>query len=338
MQARNQHDSAVPEGASADAFAGHRGYQRLFRAQALTLGVFLPLRRFAGAMEDLAGMAGWVEQIDRAGFGAVWLRDIPLWDPEFGDAGQVFDPFVYLAYLAARTRDVALATGSAIFSLRHPIDLAKSAASIDQLSQGRLILGAAAGDRPREFPAYGVDPGQRPARYAQALADVRYLLSAESMGLDSPLGRFRQARLLPKPWAARIPILTTGHAGQSLSWLGRHADGWLTYPGRTDDDDGPRQLGARLRAWRDTIPDGGFRPHVTNEWLDLSEDPAHPRQALQGGFVLRTGRHGLIELLQAWREAGVNHAALGIQYGRRPPGEVLQELAEEVLPEFASHS
>jgi alkanesulfonate monooxygenase SsuD/methylene tetrahydromethanopterin reductase-like flavin-dependent oxidoreductase (luciferase family) len=56
----------------------------------------------------------------------VWVRDVPLLDPSFGDAGQVFDPFTYLAYLAARTRKVALATGSAVISLRHPIDLAKA--------------------------------------------------------------------------------------------------------------------------------------------------------------------------------------------------------------------
>jgi len=52
--------------------------------------------------------------------------------------------------------------------------------------------------------------------------------------------------------------------------------------------------------------------------------------------VLRRGRNGLIELLNEWREAGVNHAALGMQMAQRPAQEIIQELAEEVLPLFPS--
>ncbi|MDZ4872255.1 MAG: Alkanal monooxygenase alpha chain [Chroococcidiopsis cubana SAG 39.79] len=98
-----------------------------------------------------------VKQAEQADFAAVWVRDVPLHDPNFGDVGQVFDPFVYLGYLAACTNKITLATGSAVFTLRHPLDLAKAAASIDQLSGGRLVLGVASGDRPVEFPAYGID-------------------------------------------------------------------------------------------------------------------------------------------------------------------------------------
>ena len=73
---------------------------------------------------------------------------------------------------------------------------------------------------------------------------------------------------------------------------------------------------------------------MTNEWIDLDDNPHYPRTPQQGGYVLRTGRHGLVDLLREWREAGVNHAALGVQMARRPAQEVIQELAEEVLPLF----
>ena len=119
-------------------------------------------------------------------------------------------------------------------------------------------------------------------------------------------------------------------------WIAEHADGWLTYPDATHAAEGPQRLAAKIRAWRQRIPDGGFRPHMTNEWLDLTDDPDHPRAPQQGGYVLRTGRKGLIDLLHTWQEAGVNHAALGIQFARRPPADVIQELAEEVLPHFPS--
>ncbi|MNK35895.1 hypothetical protein D3C87_544330 [compost metagenome] len=77
---------------------------------------------------------------------------------------------------------------------------------------------------------------------------------------------------------------------------------------------------------------------MTNERIDLVDDPDHPRTPLRGGYVLRTGRKGLMALLEEWQAAGVNHAALGIQFSQRPAAEVLEELANDVLPHFPSHA
>ncbi len=331
-------DMPAPLGSSIDAFAGHPGYRRMFASNQLTIGVFLPLRFYQGDMRVLEGQADLVSQIDRLGFAAAWVRDVPLYDPGFGDAGQVFDPFTYLAYLAAKTQRISLATGSAVFSLRHPIDLAKAAATIDQLSGGRLVLGIASGDRPVEFPAYGLDRDARGERFAETVSVFRRLTAETRPSIQSSLGVMAGgADLLPKPAAERIPLIVTGSSRQELSWISQYADGWLTYPQATHTPEGPRQLAGKIAAWRMGIPDGSFRPHMTNEWLDLVEDPDFPRTPLQGGFVLRTGRKGLIDLLGEWRDAGVNHAALGVQYAARPPAEIIQELAEEVLPLFPSH-
>lgn len=330
-------ETSLIQGASFPTFATHPGYSRMFAPGRLTVGIFLPLRFYQGDMSVLAGQAALVEEIDRQDFAAVWVRDVPLYDPSFGDAGQVFDPFTYLAFLAARTRRVALATGSTIFSLRHPIDLAKSAFTIDQLSGGRLVLGIASGDRPIEFPAYGVERAERAERFAHAVSYFRQLMQAGQLNIDSPLGRFNAAELLPKPAHGSIPLIVTSSSGQSPEWIAEHADGWLTYPEATHTPLGPQKLAAKIQAWRARIPDGGFRPHMTNEWLDLVDDPDYPRTPLQGGFTLRTGRKGLITLLEEWQAAGVNHAALGIQFAQRPAAEIIQELAEYVLPHFASH-
>lgn len=330
-------ETSLIQGASFPTFATHPGYSRMFAPGRLTMGIFLPLRFYQGDMSVLAGQAALVEEIDRQDFAAVWVRDVPLYDPSFGDAGQVFDPFTYLAFLAARTRRVALATGSTIFSLRHPIDLAKSAFTIDQLSGGRLVLGIASGDRPIEFPAYGVERAERAERFAHAVSYFRQLMQAGQLNIDSPLGRINTAELLPKPAHGSIPLIVTSSSGQSPEWIAEHADGWLTYPEATHTPLGPQKLAAKIQAWRARIPDGGFRPHMTNEWLDLVDDPDYPRTPLQGGFTLRTGRKGLITLLEEWQVAGVNHAALGIQFAQRPAAEIIQELAEYVLPHFASH-
>ncbi len=323
-------------GASSDAFSGHPGYRRMFAPEQLTLGIFLPLRFYRGDMSVLEGQADLVTEIDRRGFAAVWVRDVPLFDPNFGDAGQLFDPFTYLSYLAARTEKVALATGSAVFSLRHPIDLAKAATTIDRLSGGRLVLGIASGDRPVEFPAYGLDMDGRGERFAETVSYFRQLIAPGRPAIRSSLGTLEGVDFLPKPATGRIPLVITGSSRQSPAWVAEHADGWLTYPQPTHTPEGPKRLAQNIRAWRNLIPGGGFRPHMTNEWLDLVDDPDFPRTPLRGGFVLKTGRKGLIDLLGEWQLAGVNHAALGMQFAERPATEIIQELAEEVLPLFPS--
>lgn len=218
-----QADAANPsfEGASAHAFASHPGYRRMFAADALTVGIFLPLRFFQGDMQALAGQLRLVSEIDRLDFAALWVRDVPLFDPRFGDAGQLFDPFTYLAHLAARTRRVALATGSAIFSLRHPIDLAKAAATIDQLSGGRLVMGVASGDRPIEFPAYGLSHEGRGARFAQAVLDVRRLLIRRRNRCSLRWVHSARPSCCPSPW--RSAYRWWSQARRSSRWNGSRA-------------------------------------------------------------------------------------------------------------------
>ncbi|GKU80077.1 LLM class oxidoreductase [Paenibacillus sp. L3-i20] len=320
-----------------DAFSEHAGYRRMFAPHKLTIGIFLPLKFYSGHMDVLTGQADLVEKIDQQKFSAVWVRDVPLFDPAFGDAGQVFDPFVYLSYLAARTKNVSLVTGSAIFTLRHPIDLAKAAASIDVLSGGRLVLGIASGDRAGEFPAYGMDADRRDIRFRETVEFFRELIHHRSPTIKSSLGQMGGLQLLPKPTTGSIPLIVTGSSRQSLDWIAEHSDGWLTYPDATADATGPRRLAKKISDWRERIPAGMFKPHMTNEWIDLVEDVNYPRTPLRGGYILRTGRKGLIQLLEEWQAAGVNHAALGMQFASRPPAEIIQELAEEVLPLFPTH-
>ncbi|GGZ12773.1 hypothetical protein GCM10010387_00830 [Streptomyces inusitatus] len=312
-----------------DPWAGHPGYARMFAPGELTVGLFLPLRPYAGTMDGMRGHTEVVQGADRSGFAAVWVRDVPLADPAFGDVGQVYDPWSALTWLAAHTSRIALATGSVILPLRHPIDLAKQAASLDHLSGGRLVLGVASGDRPAEFPSYGVEHATRGARYRETVEAFRELL-----GTVGPKARLQGTDLLPKPVHGAIPLLVTGSSQQSPEWIAQHADGRLIYPMATAAPEGPKALGRKIADWRRLVPGEGFRPVATNEWIDLVEDPRHRPTPLRGGFVLRTGTEGLLELLGRWKEAGVNHGALGVQHGRRPAAEVVAQLGEEVVPHF----
>src|SRR3954470_21048594 len=166
--------------ASESARAGEsRGFERMFAPGRLTLGVFFPIEAFEGDQPTMRGQERLARRAEELGFAALWFRDVPLRDPNFGDVGQVYDPWVYLGWIATQTRTIALATGSIVLPLRHPLHTAKASASVDKLSGTRLVLGVASGDRPVEYPAFGSDRHTRDQLFREHLVVIRTVLSEE---------------------------------------------------------------------------------------------------------------------------------------------------------------
>lgn len=319
-------------------FNNHKTFNKVFHPGKLTLGIFLPLEVYDNDISIFNQHLKYIKQIDKSGFASLWVRDIPMYDPGFRDVGQVYDPLTYLAYIAGQTTDVALGTASIVLPLHHPISLAKKTASIDQLSNGRLLFGVGSGDRYAEFPAFNKSFDKRGELFREVMQDIQTLHTIDTPRIDSSITKMQELNLVPKPLHHHIPTLVTGASQQSLEWIAKNADGWITYPGPTTTNEDTLNLEQKIKAFRDLIPNGTFKPHMTNEWIELDEDPHFPRTLLRGGFVLKTGRFGLIDLLHKWEEIGVNHAAIGIQFGKRDIGETLDELATEVLPYFKANT
>jgi luciferase-type oxidoreductase len=322
---------------ASEPFVGLSGYSRVFAPGHLTIGFILPLEGYpsspAPTMKDHAVVTRLADEL---GFGALWARDVPTYDPQFGDVGQIFDPFTYLGFLAANTNHIALGTGSAVITLRHPLLLAKQAASIDNLSNGRLLLGIASGDRAIEYPAFGLESDfeSRGDRFREAF-DMFRIATEE----DFPVGRFpRYGKLsgtvdtIPKPIARKIPTFVTGRSRQDVNWIATHADGWFFY------NVGLEQVDVITRTWFEAVKrnhgDGVFKPFFEGLFLQLEEDPNFPLTPISAG--LRVGRKGLIHYLETLQRAGVNHTAFNPKPSRRPFTEMLHEMAEYVLPQFPS--
>ncbi len=305
----------------------------MFAPGRLTLGVFFAIESYKGDTPSMTNQVDLALRAERFGFAALWFRDVPLRDPDFGDVGQIYDPFVFLGYIAAQTSNIALATGSIIFPLRHPLHIAKAAASVDQLSAGRVVLGIASGDRPVEYPAFGIDFASRGERFRETLKFVRQALENSFPAIQSVLGHMDKADLIPKPVTGHIPILVTGNSQQSLPWIAEHADGWIYYPRGLSHQE------RSIREWRELTqrccPDL-FKPFAQSLYIDLTEDPDAAPEPIHLGF--RFGRNRLIEFLRALQGVGVNHVVLNLKYGTRPAEEVLNEIGEEVLPLFPSHT
>ena len=95
----------------------NQAYNATFTPNRLSVGLVLPIEKYTTSpIPDMTHHLERAQLAERLGFAALWLRDVPFNVPSFGDAGQMFDPFVYLGFLAARTQTIALATGSIIFA------------------------------------------------------------------------------------------------------------------------------------------------------------------------------------------------------------------------------
>lgn len=273
-------------------------------------------RRRAGRLPgepDLQRHAELARLADRLGFRALWVRDVPLYDPAFGDAAQVFEVFSYLGYLAGITRDLLLGTAAVVLPIREPLLTLKSAATVQRLTGDRLLLGVASGDRPVEYPLFGRDFAGRGANFRTQVALLR-----EGGPSQLPSG----LTVLPQP-RSPLPLLVAGLAQQSPAWIGEHMDGCLAYPGTPDD-----HL-RRVAAWRTVA---GAKPYASFIHLDLTERHDEPLQRLR--FGLRGGRDALISELSAMRAAGVDHVGLHFRRNQRPLDETFHEIAEYVLPHF----
>lgn len=307
----------------------HRGFRRTFTPGHLSLGLFLPLEAFAGDTPSMLNQVALAKRAEALGFSTLWFRDVPLRDPGFGDVGQVFDPWVYLGYMAALTSEIALGTASIAISLHHPLHTAKASASVDQLSAGRLILGVASGDRPVEFPAFYVDPERRGEIFREHYEVIRRAHSTSFEPIRWSGGELRGADLIPKPTTQIIPMLVTGNSRQSLDWIARESSGWINYP-RT-----PKMQRLIVEDWRlEVMKQCGsiYKPFTQSLYIDLDENPSTQSTHIHLGF--RLGRDHLRALLESLQEIGVDHVILNLKYGKRPAAEVIEELGTHIVPQF----
>ena len=143
------------------------------------------------------------------------------------------DPCVALAAAAARTSRIRLGTGIALVAQRDPIVFAKALASLDLLSDGRLVLGIGYGWNREEMESHGVDPKRRRALVREKVLAMQALWSNEVASFEGEFVRFEPSWQWPKPVQKPRPrTLIGGAAGPTLiAHVAEYADGWLPIGG-----------------------------------------------------------------------------------------------------------
>ena len=295
----------------------------------LTLGLVFPLEAYPGSVPKMENQEKLAQLAEELGFQALWFRDVPFNDPNFGDAGQLYDPWIYMAHIMNHTSEIALGSASIILPLRHPVHTAKAMNSLQLLSKERLILGVASGDRPIEYPAFNQNLNNRSALFRDSFAYIKALQTDFPKYTSKHYGATNGGiDLLPK-YAKKAPLLVTGHSGQSLEWIAEYADGWLYYPRDFNT------LSMVMQQWTGALANAqqAWKPFMQSLYVDLIKDPEAKPTPIHLGF--RTGTAYLNAHLRLLESYGVNHVILNLKYGSRSAEVMIEEIAKNVIPNFS---
>jgi probable F420-dependent oxidoreductase len=186
------------------------------------------------------------------------------------------DPLLWLAFMAAATERLRLATGILILPQRNPVVLAKEVATLDHLSGGRVDLGVGVGWLKEEFAALGVPWERRGARTDEHIAVMRALWDGDHVDFHGDFFDFDDVSSNPKPANGRVPIHIGGHSRAAAERAGRLGDGF--FPGTGD-------IGELVDIMRQTAADNGRDP----EAIEVSygnEQLANPATAVEAAQEL----------------------------------------------------
>jgi alkanesulfonate monooxygenase len=306
----------------------------------------LAIRNFVGPGEvpDVPGLYAYAERAEALGFESLWAWDHVLLGVE--PAFPILDSITTLGAVAARTRRIKLGTGVLVLPLRNPVVAAKALGTLDVISGGRLVLGAAAGWYAREFDAVGVPFRQRGRQFERNLDVLLRLWTEERVTLRVDEFNLREAVMVPRPTQRpRPPVLIGGYVDAVLRRAATQGDGWLTYfytpasfirgwqkvkafareAGREPAElTSTNQLAIHVGRSRDETT-ADMRHWLQTEWDTAAWSESTIEHAIHGSPA------ECVEQLRAHVQTGVDRIVL-IPYRYR--SEQVERIATEVLPKL----
>ncbi len=195
------------------------------------MGVLLPTRGVLvyarGAKPRVELNWQMAETAERIGYDSVWVGDSITSKPRL-------EPLAVMAALAARTQRVKIGTAVMLNALRHPVHLAHAIATIDNISDGRIVLGVGAGRGNNqmfvdEHATVGVPITERAARMEESIDILRKLWSLDDVSNPAGFYPFTGVTLEPRPVQPQVPIwISSNWVNRGLGRVAAQGDGWIT--------------------------------------------------------------------------------------------------------------
>ncbi len=285
----------------------------------LKVGIFLP---FAEYMMDRqtprwSDLLTMTQRAEALAFDSVWLGDHLLarfpkpqdWLDGHTTSGA-WDCWSLLAALAAVTKRIEIGPLVSCTSFHNPALLAKKAATVEEISGGRLVLGLGAGWMEPEYHAFGYPFDHRVSRFEEAFTIIRTLLREGQIDFDGTYYQARECELRPRgPRSAGPPILIGSVSPRMLCLAARHADqwnGWIPDRSRVEEV-------APLRSLVDeACEEVGRDPATLERTLTVSVNPTERRGSADTG-TLTGSPEMLAEALRAFAQEGISHIQIAFQ-------------------------
>jgi probable F420-dependent oxidoreductase len=208
-------------------------------------------------------VAEFAQTAEASGFSGVYLTEHPIPSDRWLAAGghDALDPFIGLSFLAAASTSLRLLTNLTVLPYRNPFLLAKTVATLDRLSGGRVTLGVGTGYLKPEYFAMGVDFDERNDLFDESLEVCRLAWSGESVSYDGRHFSARGNTALPTPLQQTVPVWIGGNSKLSRRRVAEKAQGWMPMPNPAS------VAGARRSAVLETLDDlegmlGYLRDHA----------------------------------------------------------------------------
>ncbi len=261
----------------------------------MRVGVVFPQTELGG---DPGALRAYAERVEELGFTHILAYDHVVgadpavhtgWNGPYDVNTTFHEPFVMYGYLAAVTREVELVTGVIILPQRQTALVAKQAAEVDLLSEGRLRLGVGIGWNAVEYEALGEDFSRRGKRSAEQITLLRRLWTEQTVTFDGDFDRVTGAGLAPLPVQRPIPVWIGAASAPGYERAGRLADGWfpMMAPGAELDE---------------------ARAVVERAAVEAGRDPG--AIGMEGRVTWRGDGEAVTDELKAWAEAGASHVSI----------------------------
>ena len=239
----------------------------------MRLGIHLPQYGRAGSPEAIQQVAVRAEEI---GLADLWVSDHIVYPADQGyPASYLFDPLLTLSWAASATQRIGLGTSVMVVPQYHPLHLANSLASLDQLSGGRLTVGAGVGWSAAEYSALGQDFHTRGARMDEALEIMRLVWTESPASYQGNHYEFEDIKVLPQP-AHAIPVWVGGSSQPAYDRAAMVGDGFqgLSKP--------PEEMGEIVAGIREQLaesrPEADFTFSYRTGWDPQGMEAAQIRE------------------------------------------------------------
>ena len=296
---------------------------------------------------DARALVDYGVRMEELGFDSLWVWDHILLGvtPNF----PIIDSLTLLTAIAARTSKIKLCTGILVLPLRNPVVLAKQLSSMDQLSNGRLLMAMAAGWYKREFDAVGVPFEKRGKIMDENLDILKRFWTEEMVQGEWTHHKIPAGVMYPKPaQSPRPPILIGGYVDRVLKRAAVGGDGWLTYFYRPE---------SFVKSWKkvcdyareagkdpDTLMNGAQLPIMIgksraevesrmNEWLSTEWDYASWSDSTKDSAVMGTVDECVAQLKEHL-DAGVQKLVF-VPY--KYDMQQIEIIAKQIVPQLRAY-